>query len=179
MSRLDKMLKSREEKMNAWIEQGIYPYPQTTNRTHTTVDALKDDGLEVSLAGRIRSWRGHGKIQFADIHDGFGKIQAAFKADDLSSQDFENLSNFDVGDFIEVTGITFTTNAGERTVQVKAYRILSKSLLPLPDSWHGLKDVEERYRKRYVDLIMNQNVQDVFRMRSKIISVRWPSIFRS
>ena len=170
MSRLDKMLKSREDKMNAWIEQGIYPYPQTTERTHTTAEALAADELTVSIAGRVRAWRGHGKIQFADVHDGAGKIQVAFKADDFSERGFENLSNFDIGDFIEVHGVTFTTHAGERTVQAKRYRILSKSLLPLPDSWHGLKDVEDRYRKRYVDLIMNPEVQNVFRMRSKIIS---------
>lgn len=170
MSRLDVMLQSREDNLNAWQEQGIYPYPQTTKRTHTTAQALEADGLEVSIAGRIRAWRGHGKIQFADVHDGMGKIQVAFKVDDFSEQDFKNLSNFDVGDFIEVHGVTFTTNAGERTVQAKSYRILSKSLLPLPDSWYGLKDVEERYRKRYVDLIMNPDVQNVFRMRTKIIS---------
>lgn len=170
MSRLDVMLQSREDKLKAWQEQGIYPYPQTTKRTHTTAQALEADSLEVSIAGRIRAWRGHGKIQFADVHDGMGKIQVAFKVDDFSEQEFKNLSHFDVGDFIEVHGITFTTNAGERTVQAKSYRILAKSLLPLPDSWYGLKDVEERYRKRYVDLIMNPDVQNVFWMRTKIIS---------
>jgi len=170
MSRLDDMLQSREDKLNAWKEQGINPYPQTTTRTHTSAAALEKDGLEVSIAGRIRSWRGHGKIQFADVHDAAGKIQVAFKADDFAEKEFANLSHFDVGDFIEVTGITFTTKAGERTVQAKHYRILSKAMLPLPDTWSGLKDVEERYRKRYLDLIMNEDVQRVFRQRSQIIS---------
>ncbi len=170
MSRLDKMMKSRSEKLQAWIDQGINPYPQTTTRTHTTQQASAADGLEVSVVGRIRSWRGHGKIQFADIHDETGKIQAAFKFDDFSETDFTNLSNFDSGDFIEVHGKTFTTNSGERTVQVKSYRILAKSMQPLPDSWYGLKDVEERYRHRYVDLILNPEVRKTFRERSQIIT---------
>jgi len=170
MSRLDKMMKSRDEKLQAWYDQGTYPYPQTTYRTHTSSEALRADGVEVAIVGRIRSWRGHGKIQFADVHDEAGKIQVAFKFDDFSEEEFENLSNFDIGDFIQVEGTTFTTQAGERTVQAKKYTILSKSIQPLPDSWYGLKDVEERYRKRYLDLILNPSVQETFRMRSKIVS---------
>ncbi len=170
MSRLDQMLSSREDKLQAWLDQGINPFPQTAQRTHTAAEASVADSLEVSIAGRIRAWRGHGKIQFADIHDGTGKIQVAFKAEDLSETEFANLAHFDIGDFIEVKGVTFTTQAGERTVQAKSYRILTKTILPLPDTWYGLKDVEERYRKRYVDLIMNPDVQATFRQRSKIVS---------
>jgi lysyl-tRNA synthetase class 2 len=170
MSRQEQMMKSRDDKLQAWVDQGVYPYPQTATRTHTAVQALAEDNLEVSITGRIRAWRGHGKIQFADVYDETGKIQVAFKFDDFAEKEFTNLENFDIGDFIEIQGTTFTTQAGERTVQAKKYQILAKSMLPLPDSWYGLKDVEERYRKRYLDLILNPEVQKTFRMRSKIMS---------
>jgi lysyl-tRNA synthetase class 2 len=172
MSRQQEMIQSREDKLNAWRAQNVNPYPQMSTRTHTAQEALANDGLDVTITGRIRAWRGHGKIQFADVHDLTGKIQVAFKADDFADreQEFKNLSLFDVGDFIEVTGTTFTTQAGERTVQAKRYRLLTKTLQPLPDSWYGLKDTEERYRKRYLDLILNPDVQKTFQQRSIVIS---------
>ena len=170
MSRQQQMKKSREEKLASWINQGINPYPQTAERTHTAEQAKESDDLEVKVAGRIKAWRGHGKIQFADVYDETGKIQVAFQVQNFSEDAFSSLENFDVGDYIGVHGTTFTTQAGERTVQAKSFRILSKSLLPLPDSWYGLKDVEERYRKRYLDLILNDEVRSVFRKRTKIIS---------
>jgi lysyl-tRNA synthetase class 2 len=172
MSRQQLMKKSREEKLAAWSQRGIYPYPQTAQRTHTTQEALAVGDKEVTVAGRILAWRGHGKIQFADLHDEAGKIQVAFKFDDFMNResDFEQLENFDIGDFIQATGTVFTTQAGERTIQVTQYTMLAKALLPLPDSWYGLKDVEERYRRRYLDLILNPDVRKTFRQRTQIIS---------
>jgi lysyl-tRNA synthetase, class II len=170
-TRLDVMKQNRLEHLEALKRHGVEVYPQEVSRTHTSQEAKGEDGLEVSVVGKIRSWRGHGKIQFADLMDEYGKIQLAFKADDLNQADFENLSLLDEGDFLEASGVTFTTNSGERTVQVKGYRLLSKSLRPLPDSWQGFKDVEERYRQRYVDLLLNPEVKQVFLIRSKIVTL--------
>ena len=170
-SRLQKMQQSRSEKLKVWQEKGNTGFEQKCNRTHLAEQALKNDGQEVTVAGRIMGWRGHGKLQFADLVDASGKIQLAFKADVVNSEAFENLSLLDTGDIIEASGTTFTTNAGERTVEVRTYRLLSKALRPLPSKWHGLKDVEERYRQRYVDLILNEQVRSVFETRTKVVTL--------
>src|SRR3989344_2646617 len=109
-------------------------------------------GKKVIVAGRIRSLRPHGKITFADIEDASGKIQILFRQDNLNSR-YELLPNLDLGDFIEVSGEIIKTQAGEITVGSADFAILTKSLRPLPSEWYGLKDVEERYRRRYVDLL--------------------------
>jgi len=163
------MQASREEKLESLRQLGQNPYNQQISRTHTTKQAREADGLEVTVAGRVMAWRGHGKIQFADLVDESGKIQLAFKADDMADEIFENLSLIDVSDILEAKGTTFTTKAGERTVQVKSYHLLTKSVRPIPSQWYGLKDVEERYRQRYVDLNLNPKVREVFMVRSKLV----------
>jgi lysyl-tRNA synthetase class 2 len=169
-TRLDHVKEERNKKIGKLESLGLSAYPQVSLSKQTTGYANKKDGIEVVLAGRLLSWRGHGKIQFADLADQDGKIQLAFKADNLSGDEFERLSLLDTGDIIEVSGETFTTKAGERTVEVKSYQLLSKAVRPLPSVWHGLKDTEERYRQRYVDLILNKGVREVFYIRSKLIT---------
>lgn len=123
------------------------------------------------MAGRIMAARLHGKSIFYDLKDSTGKIQAYIKEDALGSDSFSFIkSNVDIGDFVGVSGDTFKTRTGEPTIVVKTFKVLSKSLRPLPEKWHGLKDVETRYRQRYVDLIVNDEVKNTFIARSKIVS---------
>ena len=157
-TRLDQIKEKNIEAINNLRKKGINPFPIKTNNTHTSKQSLEKDGLKVCVAGRLMSWRGHGKIRFADLMDESGKIQLVFKADKVDKKAFEQLRFVDRGDFVEASGETFTTKAGERSVLVNKYTLLSKSVRPLPSQWHGLKDVEERYRKRYLDMILNPEV---------------------
>ena len=165
-------MQSRLDVRADMLESGTNPYPQEGHRTHTNQQALDlPDGKQATVAGRIRAIRGHGQIRFMDVHDELNKLQVVFKSD--STADFEQITNFHTGDFIRVIGERFTTNAGEASLLAQEFTMLSKALRPLPDSWYGFSDEEERYRRRPVDLIMNPEVAQVFRMRSKIIqSVR-------
>ncbi len=129
------------------------------------------DGKEVSLAGRIVANRKHGKVLFIDIQDQTGKIQLYIKADIIGLEVFETLHNLDIGDIIGVTGELFKTHMGQDSVRTKGLTVLSKSLMTLPEKWHGLKDVEVRYRQRYVDLIANPEVKELFMKRSKIVTL--------
>jgi len=156
------------------------PYPAKTNRTYTCQEAidkfdkLSSQAKELVLVGRLRSVREHGGSTFIHMEDGTSQIQAYFKKDELGDKKYKFFKdNFDIGDFIEVKGTLFLTKKGEKTILAKDYRMLAKSLSPLPEKWHGLKDVEERFRKRYLDLIMNKDVRQKFLDRSRIIkSVR-------
>lgn len=180
-SRSERTREERKQKIEELESKGIEPFAPVANPTHTAQEAVASDGLTVTVAGRVLSWRGHGKIQFADLVDQTGKIQLAFKADELAADQFELLSFVDTGDFLEASGETFTTKAGERTVLVKSYTILSKALTPPPvkrqdsgkqDSKNensekqGFADKEERFRKRYLDLILNPQVK-------KTLDKRW------
>lgn len=176
MATIDEIRKNRIKKLKAIESAGVLAYPGQTKRTHTCEQALEEFGKlsrakkEIVLAGRIISLREHGGLVFCHIEDGFGKIQILFKKDRLGEKNYEFfLNNFDIGDFIEVRGTLFKTKKGEKTLETADYKILAKSLLPLPEKWHGLKDVEERYRKRYLDLIFNKKVKEKFKLRSKII----------
>lgn len=176
MATIDELKKIRLKKLKAIKIAGISAYPIKVKRTYTCAEALNDfDKLsslkkEVFLTGRIRSLREHGKSAFLDIEDGSGKIQSFFKEDRLGKKSFQFfLENFDIGDFIKIRGELFKTKRGEKTIKASDYKILSKSLRPLPEKWHGLKDVEEKYRKRYLDLIFNSEVKEKFVIRSKII----------
>ncbi|TSC88612.1 MAG: lysyl-tRNA synthetase, class II [Microgenomates group bacterium Gr01-1014_7] len=166
---LENLQKERLKKLKNIKSLGINPYPSKSNRKHTIAVARKMIGKKVIVAGRIRSLRPHGKITFADIEDVTGKIQLLFRADSLKGEKYEILPNLDLGDFIEVIGEVIRTQSGEITVNVNDFTILSKSLRPLPSSWYGLKDVEERYRKRYLDLLMNPKAKEIIETRSKII----------
>lgn len=168
--------KERLKKLNNIQKLGVNPYPasvktsagKSAKRIYTQ-DAKKMLGKQVFIAGRIRSFRPHGKITFADIEDASGKMQIFFSQNDLPGEKYDFLNNLDLGDFIQVEGEVFKTQAGEVTVKASSYQLLSKSLLPLPSSWYGLKDVEERYRKRYLDLLMNPEVRQAAEKRSQII----------
>lgn len=176
MSTIDEIKKARLDKLEKIQNCGFSAYPETTKRSHQIKDSVVKFGSlsrlkkEIILAGRIKALRGHGGLIFIDIEDGTGKIQACFKKDRLGEKSFDFfVENFDIGDFIEVRGILFKTKKDEKTLEVADYKILAKGLLPLPEKWHGLQDVEERFRKRYLDLLFNPEVKKNFETRSKII----------
>lgn len=163
------LIADRLEKLKKIQLMGIDPYPAHCQRKQAIVDALKMMGEKVSVAGRIMAIRGHGGIQFFDFHDESEKIQLVFKSDKLPQDKFKLLELLDTGDFIDVQGEIFKTQAGETSVLVEDFHLLTKSLRPLPSKWYGLKDVQERHRKRYLDLIMNPEVKRVFETRAKIM----------
>jgi len=173
---IDEIRKNRLKKLKAIESAGFLAYPGETKRSHFCLQAVEDFSKlarlkkEIVLAGRIMSLRPHGGLVFAHIEDGSGKIQLSLKKDRIGEKSFQFfLDNFDIGDFIETRGILFKTKRGEKTLEVVDYKFLAKSLLPLPEKWHGLKDIEERYRKRYLDLIFNPEVKKKFELRTKII----------
>ncbi|MBU2575683.1 lysine--tRNA ligase [Patescibacteria group bacterium] len=148
---------------------GINPFPAKCERTHVIAE-LKSKG-KTTIVGRIRSIRGHGGSCFAHIEDGTGKFQVYLKKDELKDGQYDEFKKFvDVGDFIQAKGKIFKTKRGEETLLVKEWALLSKALQPLPEKWHGLQDIEARFRKRYLDLIANEKVRDVFIVRSIILS---------
>ncbi|PIU47202.1 lysine--tRNA ligase [bacterium (Candidatus Gribaldobacteria) CG07_land_8_20_14_0_80_33_18] len=170
--------KIREERLKKVKKFGktIEFYPEKTKRTYSIKEALKNFSSllkrkeEIVLIGRIKAIRSHGGMTFFDIDDGSSKIQVALRIDKVGEKTYQLFSNlFDIGDFIEVKGILFKTKRGEKTIETSDFEILGKSLLPLPEKWHGLKDVEERYRKRYLDLIFNPEVREKFILRSRVI----------
>lgn len=176
MAIIDELKKIRLKKFEAIKKARINPYPEKTKRTHRIGDALCDfDSLsraekEVVLAGRIKSLRQHGGSTFFDIDDGSEKIQVFLRKDRVGESQYAFFAEiFDIGDFIEVRGILFNTQKGQKTIEAADFKILAKGLLPLPEKWHGLTDTEERFRKRYLDLIFNPEVRKKFEIRSKII----------
>jgi len=169
----------RLEKLNKIRSRNIDPYPHRYPRTHPIQAAIalfqQQEGSnaerpQVSVAGRIMSQRSMGKATFLDLRDSTGKIQAYLRRDTLGDEKYQYLRDFDIGDFIGVSGKIFRTKSGEVTVEVSDFTMLSKSLLPLPEKWHGLTDVEKRYRQRYLDLISNEEARHIFNTRSKIIA---------
>lgn len=181
MSGQERIEQPRLEKLSRIVARGINPYPHKFNRTHTACDAIElfqkrgsESGesvpIEVSIAGRVTAARFMGKAAFFDIRDGTGKIQVFFRRDALGDEQFELLRDIDLGDFMGVRGIVFKTRSGEITIEVIDYSILAKSLMPLPEKFHGLVDVEKRYRQRYLDLISNEEIKHLFLKRSKIIN---------
>lgn len=162
--RLDKLKKIRDG--------GRDPYPSSASHTHTIsqlIDSFDDlSGDKITCAGRVMSLRGQGALVFFDLFDGTGRFQGLYKKEDDNKEDFEFFNEVvDIGDFIEVTGSLFVTKTGQKTVQVADWRMLSKSLLPMPEKWHGLQDVEERYRKRYLDILVNQDLRELFIRKAK------------
>ena len=124
----------------------------------------------VSIAGRLISKRGMGKASFGDLQDRDGKIQLYVKIDGVGAEAYEDFKKYDIGDIVGIKGEVFKTHKGEISIKVKELTLLAKSLQPLPEKWHGLKDTDLRYRQRYVDLIVNPDVRKTFIMRSKIIT---------
>lgn len=169
MEPIENLKKVRLDKLSSIKKLGVNPYPATFDRTHTAVEAAKNVGGKVCVAGRLMAIREHGKSTFADLVDGTGKIQIYFKEDVVGAEQYEFLKNLDIGDFVGASGEVFKTHLGETTVRISSFTLLSKSLRPLPEKWHGLRDVEERYRQRYVDLLVNPGVREVFEIRTKVV----------
>ncbi|MCL2337634.1 MAG: OB-fold nucleic acid binding domain-containing protein, partial [Firmicutes bacterium] len=172
---LNELMRIRREKMAGFRAQGIEPYGGRYEFAHhaamLTDNFAAYEDREVSLAGRVMAKRGHGKAAFANLQDASGLIQIYARLNDVGEETYELFNKLDIGDIIGVTGKVFKTRTGEVTVAVQTLRLLSKSLRPLPEKWHGLRDVDLRYRQRYVDLIVNPQVKDTFIKRSRIISV--------
>ena len=166
---IDQLKNIRLQKLEQLRKLKVDPYPARCQRQQTIAQALKMMNKKVAVAGRLMAIRGHGAIQFMDLTDESGKMQLVFKKENLNETHEKILSCLDLGDFLAVQGEVFKTKAGETSILVSDFQILTKSLKPLPSSWYGLKDVEERYRKRYLDLIMNPHAKDVLIKRSKII----------
>ncbi|MFC5714487.1 lysine--tRNA ligase [Thalassorhabdus alkalitolerans] len=170
----------RRDKLKAMQEEGQDPFGGRFERTHTaesmkkefdqyTKDELSEKESHVTLAGRIMTKRGKGKAGFAHIQDLTGQVQIYVRKDQVGEEQYEIFQSADIGDIVGVKGSAFKTKVGELSIKVSDFTFLSKSLRPLPDKFHGLKDVEQRYRQRYLDLIVNPEVRDTFVTRSKIL----------
>ena len=162
----------RIKKLDALKARGIDAYAQRFIRTHSIAEILKDfkEGVHVVTAGRIMANRDQGKVHFMDLMDQSGRMQLFVKGDNIGQDAYEMLKCLDLGDIIGIEGDTFTTKTGQNSIRVTKYDVLAKSLQTMPEKWHGLKDVDIRYRQRYVDLIANPEVRDVFIKRSHIVS---------
>lgn len=170
--RLDDIINHRKKKLQNLLDSGIDPYPSETARTHKNSEVLENfESLQetvVTLVGRIRSMRGMGKLIFAHIDDGTGRIQVLLKADDIGDEKFSFfLDNYDLGDFIEATGKLFITKTGEKTLQAHDYKMLAKSLRPLPSEHFGIEDVELKLRKRYLDILLDSETKELFVKKAK------------
>ena len=174
---LEDIVKNRLHKRKELSEGGANPYPVFIKHTSAVSEVLvgfskfQRSGGQVSIAGRLMGFRGHGGLTFADLKDGTAAIQVIFREDVLGKNPYADIAKYlDIGDFISVTGTPFKTKRGERSVEVRKYQMIAKSLRTLPEKWHGLQDVEERYRRRYLDILMNEDVRGIFTARAKILS---------
>lgn len=174
---LDDIRNERIRKLEILKEKGVEPYPASVKRDFSVAEALKNfSKLAKSkkpshLVGRIMAIRGHGGAVFFDINDGSASIQAFIKKDEVGDEQFSLFHDTaDIGDFVELKGNFFLTKKKEKTLKVLKWRMAAKSLRPLPEKWHGLQDIEERFRKRYLDLLVNEETKKRFVLRSKIIS---------
>jgi len=172
---LNEQQAQRLRKADELRRQGIDPYPQRSARTHTAAQAAEaadnPDHGETTIAGRLLRRRDMGKSVFADLEDGSGVVQVLLRNGTLGAEKLEFFKSYvDLGDVLQVSGSPMRTRTGEPTVDVRSFRMLAKSLNPMPDKWHGLEDVETRYRQRYVDLMVNPEVREVFIRRSRIVT---------
>ncbi|MBI5306536.1 lysine--tRNA ligase [Candidatus Wolfebacteria bacterium] len=169
---IEDLIAERKKKLNNFVKAGIEPYPEKTNRTHKISDAFAGFPVfsirrlagrkKIFVCGRIFGMRVMGNIVFYDLRDESGKIQGVLKKDNLPKEFALFKENLDIGDFIEIGGFLFKTKTGEKSVEIKSLRLLTKSLRPLPSQWHGLEDIETRLRKRYLDILINPEVKDIF-----------------
>ena len=178
MASLEEIRTTRLHKLELLKKAGMDAYPSKVARTFCLEDARKSfekfakSGEEVSLVGRVMAIRGQGAILFVVLDDGKGKFQAVFKKDEIPADLFKLFGDTaDIGDFISVTGTFFKTERGEDSILVKSWTMVSKSLLPLPEKWHGIQDQDERFRKRYLDFIMNPELRDIFVKKAKFWDV--------
>jgi lysyl-tRNA synthetase class 2 len=168
-------MRDRRKKLEQLRAAGVDPYSRGFKPTHSTAEARTllgeaDRTDAVAIAGRLMVKRLHGGSAFADLQDGAGRIQLFASRDILGAKDFDLFADLDPGDVIGVNGPMFRTRRGEPTVELHTVQLLTKALRPLPEKWHGLKDIEIRYRQRYVDLIANPEVREVFRARTRVIA---------
>lgn len=177
---LNEHMRVRRDKMNDMRTKGIDPFGDKFDRTHMASELIADynevskeelekKAVNVTVAGRIMTKRGKGKVGFSHIQDFSGQIQIYVRKDEIGEDAYELFKTADLGDIVGVSGEVFKTNVGELSIKVTSFTFLTKSLRPLPEKFHGLKDVEQRYRQRYLDLITNQESKETFIMRSKII----------
>ena len=177
---IDEITQQKLNKLTALRAAGIEPFPYGYHRSHTAQeaveiaqqnkDALLTQEFKVNVAGRVMAKRGMGKTSFMDLRDGSGKIQVFFRINNFEEKKYNSLKDIDIGDILGANGKLFLTRSGEPTVEVSDFTLLAKALQPLPEKWHGLVDVEKRYRQRYLDLISNPDVKKIFEIRSKTIS---------
>ncbi len=165
----------RREKLRRIIEMGVMPYADKGEKTDNIRNILQSfekwEGKDIFLCGRLMAIRKHGRAIFADLKDDSAEIQIHVRADNFTNNEFEFFDELiDIGDFLQIYGTCFTTKRGEKTVEVLTYKLLSKTLLPLPEKWKGLQDIEKRHRLRYLDLLTNDQLRDRFRLRAKLIS---------
>jgi len=176
MASLEELRNTRIEKLKTLEKAGMNPYPASSKRDYVLSEVVSDFEKiskkgEVTLVGRIMSIRGQGGLVFFNINDGTGSFQGLLKKDEMDEKVFDLFQNtIDIGDFIEIKGILFVTKRGEKTLQVKGWKILAKSIRPLPEKWHGLQDEEEKLRKRYLDIIFNPEVKEMVIKRAKFWS---------
>jgi lysyl-tRNA synthetase class 2 len=177
----EELIQLRHEKLARLRARGIDPYPPRVTRTHDAVGAVAafegwetagaaGDAPAVSVAGRVTALRDMGKAAFLDVRDGSGRIQCYLKKDIIGEEAYAGIADVDLGDFLAVTGPLFRTRTQEITVEARSYVMLAKALRPPPEKWHGIEDVETRYRQRYLDLLGNAEVRDIFRKRAAIIA---------
>jgi lysyl-tRNA synthetase class 2 len=180
-SRYDEIFQTRVRKLADLRSHGIDPYPARVHRSHTNQQAIADftsweaagasgEMPSVRVAGRITAMRTMGKATFLDLRDGTGRLQVYVRRDHVGDAAYELLADLDLGDFIAVDGPLFRTRTNEITVDARRFTILAKALLPPPEKWHGLQDVEIRYRQRYLDLMANEDVRRIFLLRSQIVA---------
>ena len=174
MSNLRKDIEARIKTLKEIEESGVNPYPHIFKPTHEVIEIISDPdkhmGKNVKVAGRIMTVRKHGRLIFCDLVDNGSKIQIMARPNEIDEEGFKRFDRWiERGDFVGVEGEVIRTKRGELTVLVKSYQILAKSLISLPDQWFGLKDVDERYRKRYLDIILNKNVRETFEKRFRLI----------
>lgn len=169
----NELMRIRLEKLDSLRKQGIEPYADHYNRSHMSMEIIENfselEGQAVSIAGRIMSKRDQGKVIFIHVQDMDGRIQLYIRMDEVGEDKFEMITTFDIGDIVGVNGIVFRTKRGEISIKAEKITLLSKSLRPLPEKFHGLTNVDTRYRQRYLDLIMNSEVKQTFVLRNKII----------
>lgn len=172
------LTEQRRKKRKRLEEAGCEPYGRRFDSTHSVgylekefPEAGSEPAEEVKIAGRVMRLRRHGKAGFADIQDWSGRIQIYVREDSLPGAEYKNYEEVDIGDIIGVEGGIFRTRTGELTVKVRSFTMLSKALRPLPEKWHGLKDVEMRYRQRYLDLIVNEKARRILMLRSRVIRI--------
>lgn len=170
----DRLIEERLDKLARLKKAGVMPYPSVSERTHTATqfdkefDALVHSGKSVTIVGRIRAMRRMGKAAFAKLEDGSGSTQVFLQQDTLGPA-YEIVRLLEIGDFIQVSGVAFSTKTGEATVRVEKVTVLTKAIRPLPDKFHGLKDQELRFRRRELDLVSNANIRDLFKHRANFL----------